>query len=109
MMRGLKGEGVRVPDGFATTARAYREYIAANAIEAALGERLDAMTAGKASLHETGEAIRQLFLDGAIPKAIAEAIRAAYRELSRRRGRSEERRVGQECVSTCRSRWSPYH
>src|SRR3546814_6436193 len=24
-------------------------------------------------------------------------------------GRSEERRVGEECVSTCRSRWSPYH
>src|SRR3546814_15937516 len=23
--------------------------------------------------------------------------------------RSEERRVGTECVSTCRSRWSPYH
>src|SRR3546814_9428898 len=29
---------------------------------------------------------------------------AAYHEL-----RSEERRVGKECVSTCRSRWSPYH
>src|SRR3546814_2349683 len=26
-----------------------------------------------------------------------------------RDGRSEERRVGKECVSTCRSRWSPYH
>src|SRR3546814_9212612 len=26
-----------------------------------------------------------------------------------RRCRSEERRVGKECVSTCRSRWSPYH
>src|SRR3546814_10625029 len=25
------------------------------------------------------------------------------------RCRSEERRVGKECVSTCRSRWSPYH
>src|SRR3546814_4396103 len=25
------------------------------------------------------------------------------------RNRSEERRVGNECVSTCRSRWSPYH
>src|SRR3546814_13959555 len=25
------------------------------------------------------------------------------------RPRSEERRVGKECVSTCRSRWSPYH
>src|SRR3546814_14566412 len=24
-------------------------------------------------------------------------------------GRSEERRVGKECVSTCRSRWSPFH
>src|SRR3546814_13236876 len=24
-------------------------------------------------------------------------------------GRSEERRVGKECVSPCRSRWSPYH
>src|SRR3546814_21202180 len=29
---------------------------------------------------------------------------------TRERGlRSEERRVGKECVSTCRSRWSPYH
>src|SRR3546814_13827175 len=27
----------------------------------------------------------------------------------RRQARSEERRVGKECVSTCRSRWSPYH
>src|SRR3546814_21140864 len=25
------------------------------------------------------------------------------------KGRSDERRVGQECVSTCRSRWSPHH
>src|SRR3546814_2719422 len=36
------------------------------------------------------------------------------RRLARREGlrfvpRSEERRVGKECVSTCRSRWSPYH
>src|SRR3546814_6674604 len=28
---------------------------------------------------------------------------------SRSSTRSEERRVGKECVSTCRSRWSPYH
>src|SRR3546814_1311379 len=28
---------------------------------------------------------------------------------SRILARSEERRVGKECVSTCRSRWSPYH
>src|SRR3546814_15655914 len=35
-------------------------------------------------------------------------IRAAHRKLVVE-NRSEERRVGKECVSTCRSRWSPYH
>src|SRR3546814_13972684 len=48
----------------------------------------------------------------------AEPISAAERQariaraqrLMRESGlRSEERRVGKECVSTCRSRWSPYH
>src|SRR3546814_15368177 len=44
------------------------------------------------------------------------AMRAAMRALPLLRpgfslafARSEERRVGKECVSTCRSRWSPYH
>src|SRR3546814_13762610 len=32
---------------------------------------------------------------------LAEAVLPSFR--------SEERRVGKECVSTCRSRWSPYH
>src|SRR3546814_15410525 len=30
-------------------------------------------------------------------------------EMQARAIRSEERRVGKECVRTCRSRWSPYH
>src|SRR3546814_15371121 len=33
----------------------------------------------------------------------------AFRACADSYGRSEERRVGKECVSTCRSRWSPYH
>src|SRR3546814_8754467 len=33
----------------------------------------------------------------------------AKRRIRRLPCRSEERRVGKECVSTCRSRWSPYH
>src|SRR3546814_4427220 len=32
-----------------------------------------------------------------------------FRETTGQFRRSEERRVGKECVSTCRSRWSPYH
>src|SRR3546814_13151385 len=34
---------------------------------------------------------------------------ASVEALFRDHARSEERRVGKECVSTCRSRWSPYH
>src|SRR3546814_20700542 len=34
-------------------------------------------------------------------------MKQAFRK--NRRDSSEERRVGKECVSTCRSRWSPYH
>src|SRR3546814_13503447 len=34
---------------------------------------------------------------------------AADQRPDQHRQRSEERRVGKECVSTCRSRWSPYH
>src|SRR3546814_18510173 len=37
-----------------------------------------------------------------------ELVRAA-RAAAASEDRSEERRVGKECVSTCRSRWSPYH
>src|SRR3546814_1840744 len=40
-----------------------------------------------------------------------EALQTGYQTvgLHFNRERSEERRVGKECVSTCRSRWSPYH
>src|SRR3546814_2578331 len=43
----------------------------------------------------------ELFLD--------EIERAMKSEQGLKQWRSEERRVGKECVSTCRSRWSPYH
>src|SRR3546814_15495016 len=36
-------------------------------------------------------------------------VNRTHRLADRSRVRSEERRVGKECVSTCRSRWSPYH
>src|SRR3546814_15247350 len=37
------------------------------------------------------------------------SVAAAAKVLHVTARRSEERRVGKECVSTCRSRWSPYH
>ncbi|HBO3207961.1 PEP/pyruvate-binding domain-containing protein [Pseudomonas aeruginosa] len=49
MIRSLKAEGVRVPDGFATTAAAYREYLAGNGIEEAMRGHLQAMRDGRAN------------------------------------------------------------
>src|SRR3546814_12657541 len=40
---------------------------------------------------------------------VIEAPRKSGAMITARLARSEERRVGKECVSTCRSRWSPYH
>src|SRR3546814_13282993 len=42
-----------------------------------------------------------------VPRIFREHGTALLEEIVR--GRSEERRVGKECVSTCRARWSPYH
>src|SRR3546814_3515248 len=48
----------------------------------------------------------ELLQDYAIADQQSASVLEAY--LDRTRPRSEERRVGKECVRTCRSRWSPY-
>src|SRR3546814_14993588 len=48
------------------------------------------------------------FADPVLSTAIREDEPNLF-DVSKIRHRSEERRVGKECVSTCRSRWSPYH
>src|SRR3546814_4950127 len=45
----------------------------------------------------------------ALPQRGHERFHAEKHQRASRRARSEERRVGKVCVSTCRSRWSPYH
>src|SRR3546814_6364403 len=47
--------------------------------------------------------------DDVRPPDVSEELRDRLVFLFRTARRSEERRVGKECVSTCRSRWSPYH
>src|SRR3546814_15909069 len=53
------------------------------------------------------EAARQMNLVTGMPQRLDEHAR--HLAVPGGIGRSEERRVGKECVSTCRSRWSPYH
>src|SRR3546814_7028156 len=47
--------------------------------------------------------------DTAASGAAVVAVNAKDADTLAALARSEERRVGQECVSTCRSRWSPHH
>src|SRR3546814_2090999 len=47
--------------------------------------------------------------DRVVRSADSSKVEDASRCTPPRPPRSEERRVGKECVSTCRSRWSPYH
>ena len=84
LLRSLKKEGVRVPDGFATTSEAYREYIRSNDLEEKMRDELDKLANGKQPLSKTGRAVRLLLRSGEFPEAVDEQIRAAYRELSKR-------------------------
>src|SRR3546814_11843779 len=63
------------------------------------------------------DGLKQTSDTGAIEAEIAKVLSANADKVAQYKGgkealfgfRSEERRVGNECVSTCRSRWAPYH
>ncbi len=87
MYRGLGKEGVKVPDGFATTAEAYRLFIDHNKLHDRIAtelERLD--TRDVTALAKAGTRIRQWILDGEVPAVLAEEIGAAYKNLEQEYG-----------------------
>src|SRR3546814_11118051 len=83
---------------------------------ATLHERIAASRHVERRSTEIGIARRALVAILVIPvqtgdpvEAIIERRAEQLQFIARMLQRSEERRVGKECVSTCRSRWSPYH
>ncbi|MFP4280832.1 MAG: PEP/pyruvate-binding domain-containing protein, partial [Halochromatium sp.] len=82
MIRHLGAEGVRVPGGFATTAQAYRQFLAENALEPRIRELAQAFEQNERPLSEVGEQIRALFLDAEIPAVLADAVQEAYQALA---------------------------
>ena len=86
MVSTLSSDGIDVPPGFATTADAYRRYLIHNNLVGAIAAHADDWKAGKATLAETGQAIRTLILKGDWPEELAHDIVAAYRQLCGRSG-----------------------
>ena len=83
MVSNLAALGVAVPDGFATTAEAYREFLGATG----LAERIDARLTGldtedTIALAEAGREIRELVIAQPFPAALEEGIRSAYAQLA---------------------------
>jgi pyruvate, water dikinase len=82
MLQNLLSQGINVPDGFATTAIAYRYFIHNAQLEAplrSLFENLD--TEDVQALQRVGKAARSLILNTPFPADLAAAIAAAYTEL----------------------------
>ncbi|GAB3979387.1 phosphoenolpyruvate synthase [Actinoallomurus acanthiterrae] len=88
LIRNLAPVGVRVPEGFATTARAYWEYLAVGGLRERVAEEIDRLHQG-AELTTVGRAIRRAFDETNLPPALAQAIIDAYRRLGKSVGRAD--------------------
>jgi pyruvate,water dikinase len=87
MYRELSGSGVRVPNGFATTAEAYRRYLAHNGLNDKIAQALARLDKNNVdALAATGARIRDWLLHGELPRDLTEEIRAAYAELAQEYG-----------------------
>ena len=84
MIRALKKKDVRVPDGFATTAEAFRLFVRENKIDKKMRTKIERLKKNSKSLAAAGKTLRALFLKGKFPAQVEEQIRQAYRELSKR-------------------------
>jgi len=87
MIANLSGMGVSVPGGFATTAEAYRLFVAANGLDAVITEQTTALAKGKAKLADVGATIRKAFLKAKIPAELEASVKAAYADLGERAGK----------------------
>lgn len=82
----LASAGVKVPDGFATTASAYRRFVQVNGLAPKVKDQIDRYHSGASSLAETGAALRRMFLDSTFPQEMVDGIVTFYRELAAKSG-----------------------
>jgi pyruvate,water dikinase len=87
MYQALTGKGVRVPNGFATTAQAFRDYLEHNDLKDRIGGALAALDVDDVdALAATGAQIRGWIVDAELPPGLSDEIVAAYREMQEEYG-----------------------
>jgi pyruvate,water dikinase len=84
LMKALRPKGIRVPEGFATTAQAYWKFLEENDLERPIAEAMRQLETGAATLAETGRTIRDMVLGGRWPEDLAREIKTSYRDLCNR-------------------------
>ncbi|MGB4812042.1 MAG: phosphoenolpyruvate synthase [Methylophilaceae bacterium] len=87
MISQLNAKGVRVPTGFATTADAYREFLAQDGLDKKINDLLDKLNADDTqALAKCGTQIRAWIMDAPFPKALNDAVAENYATLTAKSG-----------------------
>jgi pyruvate,water dikinase len=89
LIRALRSAGINVPPGFATTAQAYRDLLAANHLTQPTEAALARFKAGRITLATAGKTIRKSVERAEFPLVLAKAITDAYRDLGAELGRED--------------------
>ncbi len=83
MLSQLSGRGIRVPDGFATTAHAFRQFLQANNLRARIADRLARVNVEDVrALSQAGREIREWVCAAVIPPDLEAAVRDHYRAMA---------------------------
>ena len=87
MIANLGSVGVQVPGGFATTAEAYREFLAHKDLDKRINTLLDTLDVENVvALAEAGSSIRQWILDTPLPATLEQSITDAYQQMQEKYG-----------------------
>ena len=87
MIANLANAGISVPDGFATTADAFREHLQANGLEKRINDALTTLdTDDMDALSSTGAAVRQWVMDEPLPEGLVAAVGDAWTRINESAG-----------------------
>lgn len=100
MIRELAGKGVKVPNGFATTADAYRAFLLETGLDEKIKQILaDLDTSNMSNLRKRGKQVRHAILAAELPSDFKDAIREAYADLSAHRGEAVDVAVRSSAIA----------